>query len=132
MNAGHKSAVALGLAASALDLLVGVLTLAFTINFSSSAFIAAAFYDSLPMLMAGVGILTGLAVLGGGRGNPLGSVVIIVTGLIPIAVLYDATRTIIVYGGEYIPFPLSLIYLVLIVVPMLMAVVCGIVLSKTR
>lgn len=84
------------------------------------------------MLMAGVGILTGLAVLGGGRGNPLGSVVIIVTGLIPIAVLYDATRTIIVYGGEYIPFPLSLIYLVLIVAPMLMAVVCGIVLSKTR
>jgi hypothetical protein len=124
--------MALGVAASALDLLAGVLTLVFTTGFSSSAFVAVIFYDSLPMLIAGVGIIAGLSLLRRRQGNQLGGAVIIIAGLVPIAVLYDVVRTIIVYGSEYIPFPLSLIYMLLIVLPMLMAVVCGIALAKTR
>ncbi len=132
MTTWHKVAMALGVAASALDLLAGVLTLVFTTGFSSSAFVAVIFYDSLPMLIAGVGIIAGLSLLRRRQGNQLGGAVIIIAGLVPIAVLYDVVRTIIVYGSEYIPFPLSLIYMLLIVLPMLMAVVCGIALAKTR
>ncbi len=126
MTTRHKIAVALGVTASSLDLLVGVLTLAFTGGFLPSAFVAAAFYDSLPMLVAGIGIFTGLALLKRRPGDLLGRLVIIVAGLIPVAVLYDIVRTIIIYSSEYIPYPLSLIYMTLIILPMLMAVVCGI------
>ncbi|MGC8462034.1 MAG: hypothetical protein ACP5OR_09425 [Candidatus Dormibacteria bacterium] len=130
MALGHKAAIALGVAASAVDLLVGVLTLVFTGGFSGPAFIAAAFYDSLPMLIAGIGIISGLALLRRRPGSLPGSVVIIVAGLVPLAVLYDIARTIIVYGGEYIPFPLSLVYLLLIILPMVLSMVSGVTLSR--
>lgn len=129
---GRRTAIGLGAAAASIDLLVGVLTLVFTIGFSLAAFIASAFYDSFPMLIAGAGIIAGLIMVKNRSRNLLGIIVIIVAGLIPIAVLYDIARTIVVYGSQYIPFPLSLIYLILIVLPMVVAEVCGIVLAKTR
>lgn len=132
MSQGRGIAQALGFAASALDLLVGILTLLFTGGFSTSAFMAAAFYDSSPMLVAGIGILAGLAVFRSRPENRLSSVVIIVTGILPIAVLYDIARTIVIYGSEYISSPLSFVYVALIVVPMIMSVVCGITLSNKR
>ncbi len=82
------------------------------------------------MLIAGIGIIVGLALLRGRPGSLPGSVVIIVAGLVPLAVLYDVARTIIVYGGEYIPFPLSLIYLLLIILPMALSMVSGVTLSR--
>lgn len=131
MSISRGIIVALGVAA-AIDLLVGFLTLAFTTGFSFEAFIAVVFYDALPMLVAGVGIIAGLIMMKNRSRNMMGSLTIIVAGLIPIAVLYDIARTIIVYGNKYIPFPLSLIYLLLIVVPMIVTEVGGVALTKTR
>ena len=131
MSTSRGIVVALGVAA-VVDLMVGVLTLAFTISFSLVAFIASALYDSFPMLIAGAGIIAGLIIVKNRSRNMMGSLTIIVAGLIPIAVLYDIARTIIVYGNKYIPFPLSLIYLLLIVVPMIVTEVGGVALMKTR
>lgn len=131
MSTSRGIVVALGVAA-VVDLMVGVLTLAFTISFSLVAFIASALYDSFPMLIAGAGIIAGLIIVKNRSRNMMGSLTIIVAGLIPIAVLFDIARTMIVYGSQYIPFPLSLIYLTLIVVPMVVAEVGGLALAKTR
>ncbi|MCL5930728.1 MAG: hypothetical protein M1123_05555 [Candidatus Thermoplasmatota archaeon] len=132
MSAGHGIAPALGIGASALDLLIAFLTLLFTGGFSTSSFVAAAFYDSSPMFVAGIGIIAGLAIFRRRPEKRLGRVIIIVTGMVPIAVLYDIARTIVIYGSEYITSQLSFVYVALIVVPMIMSVVCGIILSNKR
>lgn len=128
---GRRTVIGLGVGA-AVDLLVGVLTLAFTIGFSLVAFIAVVFYDALPMLVAGIGIIAGLIIVNYRSRDMMGSLTIIVAGLIPMAVIYDIARTMIVYGSQYIPLPLSLIYLILIVVPMIVTEVGGVALAKTR
>ena len=88
--------------------------------------------DALPMFIAGGGIIEGLIIVKNRSRNMMGSLTIIVAGLIPPAVLYDVARTMIVYGSQYIPFPLSFIYLILIVMPVVVAEVCGITLARTR
>ena len=75
------------------------MTLAFTTGFSFEAFIAVVFYDVLPMLVSGIGIIAGLIIMKNRSRNMMGSLTSIVSGLIPIAVLYDVARTIIVYGS---------------------------------
>ena len=84
------------------------------------------------MFVAGIGIIAGLAIFRRRPEKRLGRVIIIVTGMVPIAVLYDIARTIVIYGSEYITSQLSFVYVALIVVPMIMSVVCGIILSNKR
>ncbi len=78
------------------------------------------------MLIAGIGIFAGLTLVIKKPASATGGSMVLITGLMPVLTLYDVIHTIVVYGNEYIAFPLSLIFLSLLIVPMVLSSTGGV------
>lgn len=95
-------AVSLGGTAALIGLLVGMLRIVFTRGFSSSSFFLVALFDASPMLIAGVGVISGLAISIKGSAAKRGGTIVLITGLLPVLVVYDVVHTIVSYGNRYV------------------------------
>lgn len=120
-----RTAHSLGVAAALIDLFIGVLTIVFTRGFSSLSFMLVALFDASPMLIAGIGVIAGLVISTKRSTAKRGVIIVLIAGLLPVLVLYDVVHTIVAYGNEYISFPLSLVFLLLLVVPMALSTISG-------
>jgi hypothetical protein len=127
-----RIAILLGIIAVLLDLFVGISALVVTEGFSRLSFLLVAFYDASPMLMAGIGVFAGLLILIKKSNTKRGGLVVLITGLLPVLVLYDIIHTVVAYGSTYISFPLAIIFILLLAIPMIPSSISGILIMNSK
>ena len=127
-----RIAILLGITAVLLDLFVGISALVVTGGFSRLSFLLVAFYDASPMLMAGIGVFAGLLIVIKKLNTKRGGLVVLITGLLPVLVLYDIVHTVVAYGSTYISFPLAIIFILLLAIPMILSSISGILIMNSK
>ena len=127
-----RIAILFGTIAVLIDLFVGISALVVTGGFSRLSFLLVAFYDASPMLMAGIGVFAGLLILIKKSNTKRGGLVVLITGLLPVLVLYDIIHTVVAYGSTYISFPLAIIFILLLAIPMIPSSISGILIMNSK
>ncbi|MDG7034958.1 MAG: hypothetical protein JRM78_01910 [Nitrososphaerota archaeon] len=127
-----RIAILFGTIAVLIDLFVGISALVVTGGFSRLSFLLVAFYDASPMLMAGIGVFAGLMIAIKKSNAKRGGLVVLITGLLPVLVLYDIVHTVVAYGSTYISFPLAIIFILLLVIPMILSSISGTLIMRSQ